>query len=173
MILGRIGPDALYFRALVPRWSYQPESGAGAARTGGRFNRPGVEARYLAASAEGALLEYQAESELLPPATIAAYQVNASVVVDFRRGYDAGHWSPIWAEAYCNWKGLWMHDGVEPPSWVIGDLVREAGHPGILYPSARDPGHICLVLFTEHADKFTAPVWDPDGRLPRNAESWP
>jgi hypothetical protein len=29
-------------------------------------------------------------------------------------------------------------ENVAPPSWEIGDLVREAGHPGILYRSARN-----------------------------------
>lgn len=172
MILRPLGPDAPFYRALTPSWAYLPESGAGAAKGGGRFNRPGVEARYLAASAETALLEYQAESTLLPPATVATYLVSAPAIVDFSAGYDAPHWSPIWAEAYCNWKGLAFIEEVEPPSWVIGDLVREAGHPGILYRSARDPAQVCLVLYPQLAESFHAPVYDPDGRLPRNADSW-
>jgi RES domain-containing protein len=172
MIRGALGPDAPFYRALEPNWAYLPESGAGAARMGGRFNRPGVEARYLAVSAEAALLEYQAESELLPPATVATYLVTAEAIVDFSRGYDPDRWSPIWAEANCNWKGLAFLEEVEPPSWVIGDLVREAGYPGILYPSARRPEHLCLVLYPDLGERFRAPVFDPDGRLPRNAESW-
>lgn len=63
-------------------------------------------------------------------------------------------------------------ENVEPPSWVIGNLVREAGHAGILYRSARNPALTCLVLFPEMAERFKAPVYDPDGRLPRNADSW-
>jgi hypothetical protein len=63
-------------------------------------------------------------------------------------------------------------ENVEPPSWVIGDLVREAGHAGILYRSVRDPVITYLVLFPEWSDRFRAPVYDPEGRLPRNAESW-
>ena len=63
-------------------------------------------------------------------------------------------------------------EGIEPPSWAIGDLVRDAGYAGILYRSARDPLLRCLVLYPEHADRFLAPVHDPDRRLPRNADSW-
>ena len=59
MILTHIGPEYTFFRAFTPQWAYQPESGAGAAVRGGRFNRQGVEARYLAASADVALVEYQ------------------------------------------------------------------------------------------------------------------
>ena len=61
---------------------------------------------------------------------------------------------------------------IEPPSWVIGDLAREAGLPGILYRCLSDSAHTCLVLFPEMSNRFRAPVYDPEGRLPRNAESW-
>lgn len=172
MILCSLGPDAPFYRALTPSWAHRPESGAGAAQGGGRFNRPKVEARYLAATPEAALAEYQGESPLLPAATVATYLVTADAVVDFTGGYNAKHWSPIWAEAYRNWKGMAFLENVEPPSWVIGDLVREAGHAGILYRSARNPAFTCLVLFPEVAERFKAPVYDPEGRLPRNSESW-
>jgi RES domain-containing protein len=172
MILTRLGPEVPFYRALTPRWAYQPESGAGAAAVGGRFNRPGIEARYLAETAAGALAEYQQESPLLPPATLATYLVTAERVVDFSGGYKPEQWSPIWAEAYCNWKGLAFLEDVEPPSWVIGDLVRAASIAGILYRSAREPAQRCLVLYPEFADQFSAPVYDPDGRLPLDAASW-
>jgi RES domain-containing protein len=84
MILTSIGPDAPFHRAFTPRWAHAPESGAGAALAGGRFNRPGVEARYLAATPETALAEYQGESPLLPPATLVTFLVTAKNVVDAR-----------------------------------------------------------------------------------------
>jgi RES domain-containing protein len=172
MILTRLGPEAPFYRALTPRWAHRPESGAGAAAVGGRFNRPGVEARYLAETAEGALNEYSQESSLLLPTTLATFLVTAEQVVDFSGGYGAEHWSPLWAEAYCNWKGLAFLENIEPPSWAIGDLVRAAHFAGILYRSTRDPSQRCLVLYPDLADTFTAPVHDPDRRLPRNADSW-
>jgi RES domain-containing protein len=172
VIYRRLGPDALFYRAITPRWSFQPDSGAGAAVAGGRFNRPGVEARYLAESTEGALLEYQQESPLLPPATVVTFRVSAQHVIDFSGGYSVEDWPPIWKEAYCNWKGLAYLDNVEPPSWVIGDLARAAHACGILYRSARNPSVQCLVLYPELSRLFTAKVFDPKGDLPSNAESW-
>ncbi len=172
MILTRLGPEAPFYRALTPRWAHLPESGAGAAAVGGRFNRPGVESRYLAETAEGALSEYSQESTLLLPTTLATFLVTAEQVVDFSGGYNAEHWSPLWAEAYCNWNGLAFLENIEPPSWAIGDLVRAAHLAGILYRSARDPAQRCLVLYPELANTFTAPVHDPGRRLPRNADSW-
>lgn len=174
MRLTSLGPAEPFFRAFTPCWAHAPESGAGAAVGGGRFNRPGVEARYLARTAETALLEYQGESPLLPPATVATLLVTANNVVDFTSGYVANAWPEIWAEAYCNWKGLAFLQGIEPPSWVIGDLVREAGRPGILYRSTRDPSGTCLVLFPELAAStgFVASVHDPDRQLPHDQRSW-
>jgi RES domain-containing protein len=172
MIFTRLGPEVPFYRALTPRWAYRPQSGEGAAAVGGRFNRPGVEARYLSESAEGALKEYQQESPLLSPATLATYLVTAERVVDFSGGYTPEHWSPLWAEAYCNWKALAFLEDVEPPSWAIGDLVRADSVAGILYRSARDSAQRCLVFYPEFEDKFTAPVYDPEGKLPRNADSW-
>jgi len=175
MILTPLGPAAPFLRAFTPRWAHAPESGAGASLAGGRFNRPGLEARYLAADTETALAEYQGESPLLPPATLVTFLVTAQAVADFTGGYDAEHWTPIWAEAYGNWKGMAFLDGVEPPSWVIGDLVREAGHAGILYRSTRRAGGVCLVLFPEMqgVTGFEATAHDPAGQLPRDAASWP
>ena len=174
MIVRDLGPEASFFRAFSPLWSSAPESGAGAALRGGRFNRPGVEARYLSQTAHTALLEYQGESSLLLPATVVTFLVTAKNIVDFTGGFTPEHWPEIWAEAYCNWKGLAFLEGIEPPSWVIGDLVREAGHPGMLYRSARDPDGVCLVLYPDMAmlTGFKATVHDPDGRLPRNRSSW-
>jgi len=128
MIFTRLGPDTPFYRALTPRWAFKPESGDGAAAFGGRFNRVGLEARYLALTPAGALTEYQGDAFLTPPTTMAAYLVTADPVVDFTGGYVAGPWLPIWEQAYCDWKKLANLDHVEPPSWVIGDMV--AWFPG-------------------------------------------
>jgi RES domain-containing protein len=102
-----------------PRWAHLPESGADAAAVGGRCNRPGVEARYFAETAEGALSEYQQESVLLPPATLATYLVTANPIVDFSGWYNPEQWLPLWAEAHCNWKALAILEGIEPPTWGV------------------------------------------------------
>lgn len=174
MIRTEVGPGTIFYRAFTPRWAHEPESGAGAAIEGGRFNRPGLEARYLALEAETALGEYQAESPLLPPATLVAFKVTAAPVVDLTAGYRPDTWSSIWANAGCNWKKLAMLEDIEPPSWVIGDLVRNAGFAGILYRSFRLATGTCLVLFPEmqQSTGFSATAFDPDGLLPRNAASW-
>lgn len=68
--------DVTVYRMHVPRWAVAPTRGAGAAKHGGRANRPGVEALYLAMEAETAIREYQQVSTLLPPGTLTSYQVS-------------------------------------------------------------------------------------------------
>lgn len=60
--------DVTVYRMHVPRWAVAPTSGAGAAKYGGRANRPGVEALYLAMKTETAIQEFQQVSTLLPGA---------------------------------------------------------------------------------------------------------
>lgn len=56
MIVVDLGPTVAY-RVHSPRWASAPTSGEGAARHGGRANRPGISALYLALEPETALLE--------------------------------------------------------------------------------------------------------------------
>ena len=119
--------DATVYRMHVPRWAVAPTSGAGAAKHGGRANRPGVTALYLAMETETALREYQQVSTLLPPGTLTSYELTISQVVDFTGGYNASAWDPIWEDFYCDWRELWFNQRAEPPSWTIGDMVIVAG----------------------------------------------
>lgn len=71
------------YRMHVPRWVVAPTSGAGAAKHGGRVNRPGVAALYLALDIETAVRGYQQVSTLLPPGTLVNYQLTMGPVADF------------------------------------------------------------------------------------------
>ena len=97
MLRARVGLRHFY-RYLTPKWSYLPLSGAGAASAGGRFNRPGVEALYLSAEPETALAEYKQGSCLPRPATLAAYELDLTDVVDLSAGYDPDYWAAQWAD---------------------------------------------------------------------------
>jgi len=109
----RIGQaNGTYFRVHKPSWAFQPLSGAGAARQGGRLNRPGTHALYLAADAQTALAEYQQVSSLLPPGTIVSYDVTLQPVVDFTGGYVPGQWDPLWEDFFCDWRKLAIADHV-------------------------------------------------------------
>lgn len=166
--------DTTVYRMHMPRWAVAPTSGAGAGAHGGRANRPGVEALYLAMETETAIREYQQVSTLLPPGTLTSYQLTAVPVVDFTGGYNALAWESIWEDFYCDWRELWFNQRVEPPSWVVGDAVIDAGAKGIQFPSRLAEGGTNLVLFTQTlaaSDKLE--VFDPGRALPQNQASWP
>lgn len=173
MRLVRLGPDEVFHRYLTPKWAYVPTSGAGAAIDGGRFNRPGVEALYLARAPQTALEEYRQGASITPPATLAAYKVSLDQVVDLSVGYDPSDWAVEWAEWDCPWRRIARIDKKTPPSWTLSDTLIAAGRRGLLFPSLRHAGGTNLVVFNANltADD-NIEVYDPDGRLPRDQSSW-
>jgi RES domain-containing protein len=172
MILTELGPVTAY-RMHTPRWATAPTSGAGAAAHGGRANRPGVSALYLALEPETAVREYQQLSPLMPPGTLVSYTVRLAQVVDFRAGYDVARWHDLWEEFLCDWRELWFNQRVEPPSWVLADEALAAGAKGILFASTLAAGGTNLVVFNGQltADDMLQ-IYDPAGTLPKNQDSW-
>ena len=166
-------PDQVAYRLHVPRWATQPLSGEGAALHGGRANRPGVPALYLALEAETALAEYRQLSPLLPPGTLVSYRLTLRRVFDFRGGYVGEPWDPLWSSFDDDWRALWFGARVEPASWVLANKVIEAGATGELFRSVRQRGGTNLVVYPDRLrDDDAIGVHDPDGALPRNQDSW-
>lgn len=157
------------FRAHDPRWAHAPLSGAGAAVHGGRFNRPGAPALYLALSLEGAIREAsQGFAYRIPPLTIAEYEVDCADVLDLRDESvcrDAG-------VAEADLASPWAMDiaaGRVPRSWRVAEQLRSRGAAGIVVRSfARlaPPGLSNIVLWTwGPALPHRVVLFDPDGRL--------
>lgn len=160
------------YRMHTPRWASQPTSGQGAAAHGGRANRPGVAALYLALEYETAIEEFKRRSELLRPGTLVSYQLTLAPVVDFRKGFNKS-WDPIWEDFNCDWEKHWFNERIEPPSWVIGDSVIESGAKGILFRSLKNNSGFNLVVYTDRLDTSDSVfVVDPNQALPKNQSSW-
>jgi RES domain-containing protein len=163
------------YRAHNPRWSWAPDSGDGAASTGGRFNPVGMPALYTSFRFQTAWLEAQ---QVFPfkaqPMTICGYDVNCDDVLDLTdptvlasKGIDPGNLS-------CPWEDLSTR-GLAPPSWTLAKRLVGEGVSAIIVPSfaagataadvnvvfwdwSRDPPHQVRVI-------------DDHGRLPRDASS--
>lgn len=163
--------DAVAYRVHQPRWSFAPTSGAGAGLYGGRANRPGVNALYLSLELETALAEYQQLDALLPPALMVSYSVRIDPVVDFRGGSTSA-WDALWQDFYCDWRRMHFNEGIEPPSWVIGDQVLAAGAKGILFQSTIDGGTNLVIYNDALADFDAINAYDPNNDLPNNQLSW-
>lgn len=108
-------------------------------QVGGRANRVGLNALYLALDHDTAIRECQQLSSLLPPGTLVSYNLTAAPIVDFTSGYESGKWSSLWDDFYCDWRHCWFNERIEPPSWILGDEVVSSGAKGILFKSRLTP----------------------------------
>ena len=173
MILWDLPAGSTLYRAHTPQWASDPLSGAGAAAKGGRFNREGVEALYLSLDDVTALREYQQTSPFLPPCTMASYTATLTGLVDLRQLHRGDPWDDLWHDWREDWRQLKFEQHIEPPGWVLGDMVLEAGFSGIVFPSLTHEGGTNIVAYVGRlADGNGIEVNDPDGRLPKDRSSW-
>ena len=154
---------------MVPRWSHLPLSGAGSALNGSRFNRPGLETLYLGDSPLTALAEFLQDSPLLSPVVVASYVVGPLDVADLLEAEPA---DDPWRDWKAPWRLIAVIQKATPPSWACGDAALAAGLNGIRYPSTRRQGGTALALYTEVIAPEKLAVYDPDGALPKTAQSW-
>jgi len=115
--LGQAEPLACY-RVISPAYAGTPLSGMGAARRGGRFNRPGQEALYLAMDEATALAEYQQDNPWLPPGTICTFFVQGLRVADLAAGFDPERWPPLWADFAVDWAPQGRASPARPPRGI-------------------------------------------------------
>lgn len=158
------------WRFLAPRWAHAPLSGEGAARRGGRFNRPGQPALYVSEDPMTAYEEYQ---QGLPgrPGTLCAFDLDMIGVVDLTdpttletRDIDPAVLSAPWKTC--------RERGVEAPGWVFRDSLLAAGFAGIRVLSFATSGRrgVNLVLWRWNDDpERRVTAFDPQGDLPVDA----
>lgn len=162
------GVDARFWRLLSIRWQRQPLSGDGAKQTGGRWNRPGLPALYLAADHATAIAEFH--QQLVRPGTLAGYDVRSAAIADFT---DEAQLEIVGIDAqvlHCRWRTIFAVEGKIPPTWPLADRLIEAGAHGALVPSAQNPGGTNLVLWRWSdgaGEGARVRLVDPEGDLRR------
>lgn len=163
------GEDAVCYRVIAPSYASAPLSGMGAARQGGRFNRPGQEALYLSLDETTALAEYKQDNPWLRPGTICTFFIISGLrVADISAGYDPERWPLLWADFAVDWRVERFGRETEPPTWYMADDVVAAGLDGILFPSQARPGGTNLVIYQSSGrTPLQLRVYDPDGALRR------
>jgi RES domain-containing protein len=166
----------IVYRAHNPRWAFSPLSGEGAARTGGRFNRPGTPALYVSLTLETAVREAtQGFLRKFDPLTLCSYDVDCEDVADLTSERERSVLSLAAADLACAWK-LLADESKPVPSWVVAERLLRAGRAGILVrsfaPGARE-ADVNLVLW-HWGDRrpHRVTLHDPERRLPRNQKSW-
>ena len=176
-----VGFDGLVYRAHHPGWAYQPISGEGAERHGGRFNRKGLAALYTALDLTTAWLEAQQGFPFkAQPTTLVAYRVRCERIADLTDTARLAEAEIGPTELACAWEDLAGH-GLRPPTWRIADELIAAGFQGAMVPSfapalnpaPADVPRRNLVLWRRaNAPPCSVRVIDDFGRLPKDAASW-
>lgn len=118
-----------------------------AQRPAARFNRAGQDALYLSPdekSARVAIGEYVQAGD--PPRVLLRYEVEACTLFDLRHPEAAD----VYELARQSWRPPFAR-GDAPPSWQAADMIRDAGHVGLIDPSRQQPGlwHITLLRWNE------------------------
>jgi RES domain-containing protein len=168
--------SGIVYRAHHPRWSYQPLSGEGAKKQGGRFNRPGKNALYTSLDPTTAWMEAQQGFPFKPqPMTLVAYQIDCTDLVDLTQLKIVKILTLTKADLACAWEDM-ATQGQGPPTWTLADNLHDMGFAGLIVQSFA-PGckneNRNLVMW-DWSDKLPhcITVIDDLGRLPKSGESW-
>jgi RES domain-containing protein len=164
------------YRAHDPAWSFTPLSGAGAALTGGRFNRKGEPTLYLSLDIVTSFAECtQGFTNRMQPLTMCEYAVDCAPIADLRNDTSRLRHGVPPDELGCPWLS-YLLAGKGAPSWLIADRIKSSGHVGIIVPSfvpGASEANLNLVLWQWGPDlPSKMAVYDPSGRLPKSQLSW-
>lgn len=167
---------ATVYRAHNPRWSFAPSSGAGAAKHGGRFNRPGVIALYTSSSYELAITEaHQGLPFKLQPLTIVSYTVDHDSVLDLSTPIACDAAGIVFDDLACAWEQI-PFEGATPPTWLLADRLIASNIGGIIVPSfapgAEAQGFNIVFWNWQATPPRQIAVNDDENRLPRDSRSW-
>lgn len=168
--------DGLVYRAHHPAWAYDPESGEGAKRHGGRFNRAGTACFYAALSLETAWLEAQQGFAFkAQPLTICTYRAELADILDLTDPAVRECAGVNLSELGCAWERL-AGGRKAVPTWELADRLIVGGCSGIIVPSfasraTSDDRNLVLWSWSREAPHRLA-VIDDEQRLPRDQSSW-
>lgn len=153
------------WRAYVPRWSYLPLSGEGAARFGGRWNPVGVPTVYAALELSTAWAEYN-QGFVQHPALIAQLELKGARLADTTDPSVLREWGLDDGIHRTEWRSE-LNAGAIPATHVAYRRLVDAGFDGVIYPSFMSPGGRCIALWRwNQVDSPILNIVDPDGRIP-------
>lgn len=157
-------------------WSYDPLSGNGAQKHGGRFNQPGCPALYLALDPTTAWMEAQQGFPFKPqPMTLVAYEIDCAKIADLNEEQLLANMGSSSQELGCAWEDM-ATQRIEPPTWRLAKQLQTLEVDGILVRSFA-PGCTAknqnLVLWRwSDTGSNAVKVIDDFSRLPKTTESW-
>jgi len=128
--------QGVVYRGHHPKWAFSPDSGAGAARRGGRWNSVGTPALYTSERFETAWLECQQGFAFkTQPLTLCTYEVDCGPILDLT-DTQVLKALPLPASAWLDEDWLARYRAGYPiNSWILATTLIEAGFAGIRVPS--------------------------------------
>lgn len=160
------------WRVLAPKWAHAPLSGAGAAASGGRFNRPGIAALYTSFDPMTAIVEYEQEFGNRP-GTFCSYDASIRPIVDLTDNETLEALNVKPSDLDCPWKEIAWINQQNPPTWRLADRLINDDIAGIKLPSFQNKTGVNLVLWKWADAKIRSlKVLDQMGDLPKNPDSW-
>jgi RES domain-containing protein len=160
------------WRILAPKWAYDPLSGEGAARFGGRFNPKATPALYLSEEIDTAFAEYQ-QDLLVRPGTFCAYQLDVAGVIDLCNPATRAAIRINEQILLSPWKEILLVQKRQPPTWELVVQLLKLGVTGVRVPSAQKQGGVNLILWRWNDNPSRrVKVLDPKHELPNNQDSW-
>lgn len=133
------------WRMIHVRHQFSPLSGEGARLHGGRWNRRGQPALYLATDPVTAVAEYY--QGLPKPGTLVPYRLEAERIADLTDGAARAIDAPVGAALAAEWKAEAFLQKRDPASWQMADELIGLGAQGALVPSVQNPGGCSVVLW--------------------------
>ena len=156
--------DGRFWRMLGVRWQREPLSGAGAARSGGRWNRPGEPALYLSSDHSTAIAEYN--QGLVHPGTLVAFDIHSTAIADLTDTGVSNSLELTDADLRADWRRIVEVERGMPPGWGLADQLTGAGFDGMLVPSVVAPGtNLVLWQWSIGGPGANVRVVDPHGDL--------
>lgn len=158
------------WRAHNPWWAWAPDSGDGAATTGGRFNVKGVPALYTSTGPMTAMAEAQQSfARKTQPMTMVAYDVECDHVLDLTDPATLAAEGIATADMQCTWR-LLASTGQPVPSRILAKRLMARGVAAIIVPSyepSAPPGESNVVFWnwSRVAPHRVEPI-DDHNRLP-------
>lgn len=166
----------MVYRAHIPAWSFEPLSGAGAAKYGGRFNPVGTPALYSSLTEITALAEYRQGFPHRPqPTTLCAYNVDCEDIIDISDPKQQALFAVKASDISSDWE-YQLHNAITPTTWILVTKMIQNNIAGIIAPSfaVNAPENAHNLILWKWGDVLPHQVLliDDDRRLPENQTSW-